>query len=129
MFVKYSLVLIICTLLLSAFSGMATGSYGNDPSVIHDPIVKIYGHWDFEGSLYVYNKTDGYVQLPDEFRNNVQSFQSGIDVCFIKWYPREQYQIKAGDYHKNYAALTNFGQRMDGLYAGSCSDAICPVSN
>ncbi|EGC34302.1 hypothetical protein DICPUDRAFT_35246 [Dictyostelium purpureum] len=132
--IKYTLVLVICAFLVSGLVDTSRGECScsgsnkmniNDPSVITDKMVKIYGHWDFEGSQYLYNETDGYVQLPDEFRNNVQSFQSGIDVCFIKWYPKEQYQIKAGEYHKNYAALNNFGQRMDGLYAGTCSDTIC----
>ncbi|EGC36685.1 hypothetical protein DICPUDRAFT_77659 [Dictyostelium purpureum] len=136
--VKYCLVLIVCMILTCGFvnninadcncNGATKIVNSNDPNVLSEDVVKIFAHWDLNGSVFLYNKTDGYIQLPDEFRNNVQSFQSGIDVCFIKWYPREQVQIHAGDYHKNYAALTNFGQRMDGLYAGLCSDVICPIS-
>ncbi|KAF2070004.1 hypothetical protein CYY_008674 [Polysphondylium violaceum] len=98
---------------------------GNDPNLEH--VVKIFNHWDFEGDVFVYNATDGYVQLPNQFWKRAESFQSGIDACFVKFHPREQYQIKAGDYHRNYAALCNFGQRMDGLYAGSCTESICPL--
>ncbi|KAF2074582.1 hypothetical protein CYY_004089 [Polysphondylium violaceum] len=98
---------------------------GNDPSF--DKNVKIFNSWDFGGDVFVYNSTDGYIQLPNEFMKKAESFQTGIDVCFIKFHPREQYQMKAGDYHRNYAALCNFGQRMDGLYAGNCEEIVCPL--
>ncbi|KAF2076887.1 hypothetical protein CYY_001789 [Polysphondylium violaceum] len=127
---KQSLALIaICALLISFVSAAdVTGApveMGNDPSLA--PIVKIWNSWDFKGSVFDYNSTDGYVQLPNEFFNKAESFQTGIDVCFIKFHPREQYQMRAGDFHRNYAASSNFGGRMDGLYAGSCTESICPL--
>ncbi|KAN0029952.1 hypothetical protein ACTA71_008092 [Dictyostelium dimigraforme] len=63
--------------------------------------------------------------LPDSFRDNVQSYISVANVCFVKWYPGEQYQITSGESHRNYAALSNFGQRMDAIIPGNCLSIFC----
>ncbi|KAM9996231.1 hypothetical protein ACTFIY_002421 [Dictyostelium cf. discoideum] len=122
--IRNSLVLIISTILLLS---MISGSFSLDPTCVGAPDGQVYlfNSWDFKGERYVYNVSQGYLSLSDGFRGNVQSFISGADVCFVKWYPREQYQITAGESHRNYAALTNFGQRMDAIIPGNCSNIVC----
>ncbi|KAN0024970.1 hypothetical protein ACTFIV_009379 [Dictyostelium citrinum] len=122
--IRNSLVLIISIIFVLS---MIKGGLTSDPTCVGAPDgqVFIFSSWDFQGERYVYNISQGYLSLPDGLRNNVQSFISGADVCFVKWYPSEQYQITAGESHRNYAALTNFGQRMDAIIPGNCSNIVC----
>ncbi|KAN0041489.1 hypothetical protein ACTFIV_004030 [Dictyostelium citrinum] len=120
--IRNSLIFTILTTL-----SMINGILSLDPTCVGAPDGQVYlfTSWDFKGECHIYNISQGYLSLPDGFHNNVQSFISGADVCFVKWYPNEQYQITAGESHRNYAALTNFGQRMDAIIPGNCSNIIC----
>ncbi|KAN0025033.1 hypothetical protein ACTFIV_009444 [Dictyostelium citrinum] len=122
--IRNSLLFALSTVVLICGSSLVGA---NDPSCVGAPDGQVYlfTSWDFQGERYVYNISQGYLSLPDKFHNNVQSFISGADVCFVKWYPIEQYQITSGESHRNYAALTNFGQRMDAIIPGNCTNIVC----
>ncbi|KAK5583176.1 hypothetical protein RB653_004767 [Dictyostelium firmibasis] len=78
----------------------------------------------FQGERFVYDTNMGYVELPNEFHNNVGSYISGTTVCFIKWDPFEQHQIYSHRVNGNYSSENNFGSRIDGVYNGLCKDKI-----
>ncbi|KAN0023274.1 hypothetical protein ACTFIU_011441 [Dictyostelium citrinum] len=122
--IKNTLVLLISTFLVIMSCSICYGS----PNCVGAPSgqVYIFSSWDFQGDRYVYNISQGFTILPDSFIHNVQSFTSGSDVCFARCNPLETYQISAGQSHRNYAALQNFGQRMDSIIPGNCSKIVCP---
>ncbi|KAK5578474.1 hypothetical protein RB653_008145 [Dictyostelium firmibasis] len=125
--IRNSLILIISTFIV-VVSLLSIGSNASTPNCIGAPSGQVYlfTSWDFQGDRYVYNITQGFTTIPDSLVNNVQSFTSGSDVCFVRCTPFEAYQITAGQSHRNYGALENFGKRMDSIIPGNCSNVVCP---
>ncbi|KAN0029909.1 hypothetical protein ACTA71_008047 [Dictyostelium dimigraforme] len=125
--IRNTLVLLISTLLgliLNSNSCHASVS----PYCVGAPTgqVHLFTHWDFQGQRFIYNITQGQITLPIPFMHNVESFTSGSVVCFASCDPMESYEVDDGESHRNYAALTNFGQRMTIIVPGNCSNIICP---
>ncbi|KAN0025009.1 hypothetical protein ACTFIV_009420 [Dictyostelium citrinum] len=122
--INNKLVLLISVILVIMSCSICYGS----PNCVGAPSgqVYIFSSWDFQGDRYVYNISQGQTTLPDSLIHNVQSFTSGSDVCFASCNPLESYQISAGQSHRNYAALENFGQRMNLIVSGNCSNLVCP---
>ncbi|KAK5578473.1 hypothetical protein RB653_008144 [Dictyostelium firmibasis] len=118
--IRNSLILIISTVLV-VMSSLSICSNASSPNCVGAPSGQVYlfTSWDFQGDRYVYNITQGVTTLPDSFKLNVQSFASGSDVCFATCNPLETYQITAGQSHRNYGALENFGKRMELILPGS----------
>ncbi|KAN0031392.1 hypothetical protein ACTFIV_005256 [Dictyostelium citrinum] len=86
--------------------------------------VIFFTHSNFQGEKFIYNISMGYVELPNKFHNNVGSFISGTNVCFIKWDPLQQHQIYTHRINKDYFSNNKFGSRIDGVYNGLCRDNI-----
>ncbi|KAM9956107.1 hypothetical protein ACTFIW_005963 [Dictyostelium discoideum] len=124
--IRNTLVLLISTVLV--LMSCSIGCYAGSPNCVGAPSgqVYIFSSWDFQGDRYVYNISQGQTTLPDSFIHNVQSFTSGSEICFASCNPLETYQISAGQSHRNYAALENFGQRMNLIIPGNCSNLVCP---
>ncbi|WP_406503114.1 peptidase inhibitor family I36 protein [Streptomyces sp. NBC_00212] len=67
----------------------------------------------YNGQSWEWVAKDGYHDMPAAFHDNVGSFVSSADGCFINWDPKETRPVHKGDSRIDYNS--DFGGRIDGV--------------
>ncbi|KAM9957302.1 hypothetical protein ACTFIW_009043 [Dictyostelium discoideum] len=91
-----------------------------EPPSCGELCVCLYTELNYQGLSYEYSIYSGKVDLPPSIRNNITSFVSNADVCFITYDPYVTIQIYTGEFLSNFGIV--FGDILQTLAPGSCKD-------